>query len=226
MDEKIFELLESKDFNELNQNEQDLVLQHMSSEDYTASRLSVLGGIQEFDNEIKHTAYDSDLLKELHEKTRKKAGFIYFLINTRISLLKIAAVFIFLLFGYTFLLLNMLNSKEPIISDNSIKMDTVYITQTKTLKKTDTVFITKTKEILVDNEQNTRNTQTNTPEIINSNDTPNLKKIYAREALSSLKHSKNSTGTGLNLSAEDHPVVSNSSISDQTCITIDALCNM
>ena len=222
MDEKIFELLESKDFNELNQNEQDLVLQLMSSEDYTASRLSVLGGIQEFDNEIKHTAYDSDLLKELHEETRKKAGFIYFLINTRISLLKIAAVFIFLLFGYTYLLLNMLNSKEPIISDKSIMTDTVYITQTKTLEKTDTVFITKTKEILVNNHQNSNNIT----QKINSNDTPNLKKIYAREALSSLSHSKNSHSTGINLSIEDHPIVSNSSISDQTCITIDALCNM
>jgi len=226
MDEKIFELLESKDFTELSQDEQNLVLQHMSSEDYTASRLSVLAGMQEFDNMINQSDYDPDLLEELHEKTHKKAGLIYFLLNTRISLLKIAAIFIFFLLGYTFLLLNILSNNEQLISDNSIKTDTIYITQTKTLKNTDTVFITKTKEIMVNNHQEIKSTHSNTPQKINSEDTPNLKKIYAREALSSLKHSKNSTSTGLSLSTEDHPIVSNSSISDQTCITIDALCNM
>ena len=226
MDEKIFELLESKDFSELSQTEQDLILQHMSPEDYTRSRLSILNGIQEFDNAINQTGYDNDLLEELHKHTGQKAGFIYFLKNTKISLLKIAAVFIVFLLGYTLFLVNMFNHKEQGLATTSIKTDTIYLTRTKTLKTTDTVFITRIKEIAADNHRETQSTAVNNTQKINSEDIPNLKKIYAKEALYSIKRSKNSTSTGLNLNIEDHPIVLNSAISDQTCVSIDALCNM
>ena len=224
MDEKIFELLETKDFTSLSKNEQDLVLQSMTVDEYVASRLSITESIQELDNEIKQTAYDEELLEKLNEKTRKKSYFFYFLIDTKVSLLKVAAIFILFVLGYTFLLINQLSKNEVIISNQSLKMDTVFITKIKTLKKTDTVFITKTKRVIVESKR--KNISTITGQELNSKDSPNLQQIYAKEALLSLNYSKNSISNGLNMSIEDSPIIFNPSISDQTCTSIDALCNM
>jgi hypothetical protein len=226
MDEKIFELLEAKDFTELSKNEQDLVLQHMSLEDYTAARFSILNGIHTFDNEIKHTTYDNDLLEELNKKTRKKAGFIYLLSNTKVSLLKIAAIFIFFLLGYTFVLLNILNTKTQNISDKLIKTDTVYITETKIKEKLDTIFITKSEASQSVARKPAASTLVNNAPQKNDNDKVNLKEIYSRVALANLHSSKKHVSRGVSLSHEDEQIIQPSFISDQTCISIDALCNM
>ena len=120
----------------------------------------------------------------------------------------------------------MLNSNKQILSNNHIKTDTVYITKTKIKEKVDTIFITKSEPSQSVAIKPAANTPVNKAAQENNNDKVNLKEIYSRVALTNLHSSKKRSTKGISRTHEDKQILQTSFISDQTCITMDALCNM
>ena len=221
MDEHIFELLENKDFTELTKSERETVLKHMDEMEYNTAHMSIINTTKIFDSEIANTKSDTKLLADLREEL--KPGLLYFLIHSKIQVWKVAAVFILFFISYSFLISKL--DQETIITTQTNKTDTVYITQTEYLKKTDTVIIVKNKAPQ-HRERKPSIIASKTKETpVNPKDKVNLKEIYSRVALANLHSSKNHISKGLSRSHEEKQILQTAFISDGTCVAIDLCTN-
>jgi hypothetical protein len=221
MDEHIFELLETKDFAELTKSEREIVLKHMDALDYNTARMSIINTANMFDYEIDNTDSNTVLLAKIKENI--KPSLLYFLINSKIQIWKVAAIFILFFISYSFF--NSKLDKKKISSIQPTKTDTVYITQTEYLKNTDTIFIVK-NETPQNRDRNSSQRVSKIKETQeNHKDKVNLKEIYSRVALANLYSSKKHISKGISRSHEDKQILQTAFISDETCVAID-LCTM
>ncbi len=131
---ELFNLVESKPWSALNENEKTLVLNHISKEEYNNLHDMFLSTIAL--NQAEHQLMLPLSVKEHLDKTFKKQHQK----NIMIPLWQAAAVFVMMLGGFIYYSINS-NSIEKVIV-NTLR-DTVYVPQivSSEVKKTDTVIV-------------------------------------------------------------------------------------
>ncbi len=195
MNELIYSLLESKAYSELTNNELKMVSEHLTSEDYEIARLDILALKEVIDNEINEIEVDNSILLHLNENLNKKLGIFSRFLSAKVSLFKVAAIFIFVIFGYTLILLNLTegnNSNGTIVKST---IDTIF--QTKFITSIDTVFILKGEKQIVKPIITEGKSEIIATNSINQKDKPNLKNAYANQALAKIRDSKLSPNRGI-----------------------------
>ncbi len=217
MNEYILELIENKEYNELNNNELVIVLEHISTNEYKLMRKNILALTKVFNEEIESIEIDSSILDKV---TKEKNGFIR-LMNTKVTLIKVAAIFIFVLFGYTLLLVSTVKNSntQTILS----KIDTIY--KTEWIKNTDTVFIVKetpTDKRIKFNKLTPTNTKNHKKDIqlstVNQRD---YKNIYANHIIAQIKEAEQTQNNGISSKYVHKFGIIQEVVSDEFCAEIE-----
>jgi len=149
MDEKLLQLLETKNFLQLTADEKQFVLQNITEQEYN-NQHSVLAISSEIINEeIDAISIDTQMFDEVLEQAKASSVFDY-----KVSLIKVAAVFLVAMVSYHLVMAHIYstNEQEPLIVHNT---DTIY--KVEKIYNTDTVYLTeyKTKFIKKDCDKST-----------------------------------------------------------------------
>ncbi len=141
MDEKLLHLLETKNFSQLTANEKQFVLQIITEQEYNEQHNILLISSEIIDEDIMTIPIDKQLLYKVLKQNK-----ITSIINYKVSLIKIAAVFLVAMVSYHIVMAHIYNSnqQEPLVVHNT---DTIY--KIEKVYNTDTVYLTKYKTKIV-----------------------------------------------------------------------------
>lgn len=156
MNEHIFDILNQKDFHELNPKEKSLVNQYYDEEAYSDMRLNILAGVSVLNQEMDALRPDAAILSQLLEEKPSKLGFLFYIRNKKVSLLKIAAIFLFLIGMQFIFILKFAEEKSQAstitITDTIFQIqkvhhyDTVYFEKKSSDKKRNLALVQTTKK--------------------------------------------------------------------------------
>jgi len=145
MEEKLFILLETKSFDSLSEEERLFVLSQMSEQEYI-EQYNIIGLSKKIiDDELSVITPDKQLLTSILE-TEEKQNFFIGLLQYKVSLPRVAAVFLITFFSYHLVVSHIYEPKstETIIVNNT---DTIY--KIKEVFSTDTVYLTEYKTKII-----------------------------------------------------------------------------
>lgn len=220
MNEKIFDLLENKDYSDLSKDELSLVNEYYNFAEYKAAQQSIIQTTLLFNDEIGRVAMDEEIILGLNTKLRSNPSIFYKLTHARVSLLKAIAIFILLLTFYSLLIFNRFTKGGNQQIANIVITDTIRLTEVKYVDKTDTVYIIK--------KQSRKRTKTSNQlrqATVQNAEKRDLKKLNMRTALQTIEQSKSNISRGINKSHENSPQIYVNVMSDQIMEGLEYCCN-
>ncbi len=200
-EEYLLELIETKDYTELS--EQDLILVHsqMSVEEYNNARLNLLAMNEIIEDDLQAIPVDYSMLETLNETDKKSNGVFKKIIGLRFSFVRVAAVFLTFFISYSLLLATLTTSGSEVEIRYVTKVDTII--QKEIVKLVDTIFVEK--QIIV--KQSNPKPDNNTIEQVSVNKPVvgmrNLKQAYTPVALAQLEKAKRGNYNGISKSNEE-----------------------
>ncbi len=137
MDEKLLQLLETKSFLQLTADEKQFVLQNITEDEYNEQHSIISISSEIIGEEIAAIAIDTQVFDNLLKQGKTSSVFDY-----KVSLIKVAAVFLVTMVSYHLVMAHIYNTnkQEPLIVHNT---DTIY--KVEKIYNTDTVYLTKYK---------------------------------------------------------------------------------
>lgn len=148
--ERIYELLEKSDFNDLSEKDRTYILSVMTADDYIKQR-ETLKDIEVFFSDVDSPELNQSVFESLPDLKQEENGIIRFL-KKPVKLYKVAAAIIVLTGLFSFIHFTNLHEQK----NNSLSNDTIYIYKTDTIYsrivdtvrqiKEKVVYITRTKD--------------------------------------------------------------------------------
>ena len=181
MDEKLLQLLETKSFSQLTADEKQFVLQNITEQEYNEQHSIFAISSEIIDEEIAAIAIDTQIFDNVL-KAGRTSSFLYY----KVSLIKVAAVFLVAMVSYHLVMAHIYstNEQEPLIVHNT---DTIY--KVEKIYNTDTVYLTEYKTKIVKKDCNK-----STPKIAQSNLESQISKekfeYYKKKIAYDLKNNK------------------------------------